>query len=90
MADGVAAGVPAAIPTSMQAAILTRHGGIDALSSPIVNLSPAVAEELKVDANATGVVVYDVQDNSPAAAAGFRPGDFPAGPTPWRPCAPWS
>ncbi|MFG1204686.1 DegQ family serine endoprotease [Xanthobacter aminoxidans] len=41
----------------------------------IVNLSPAVAEELKVDANATGVVVYDVQDNSPAAAAGFRPGD---------------
>lgn len=31
MADGVAAGVPAAIPTSMQAAILTRHGGIDAI-----------------------------------------------------------
>ncbi|MFG1243752.1 DegQ family serine endoprotease [Xanthobacter sp. V7C-4] len=41
----------------------------------VVNLSPAVAEELKVDANATGVVIYDVDDNSPAAAAGFKPGD---------------
>ncbi|MFG1375872.1 DegQ family serine endoprotease [Xanthobacter autotrophicus] len=41
----------------------------------VVNLSPAVAEELKVDANATGVVIYDVDDNSPAAAAGLKPGD---------------
>ncbi|MEP9356576.1 Do family serine endopeptidase [Xanthobacter sp. KR7-65] len=41
----------------------------------IVNLSPAVAEELKVDGNASGVVIYDVEENSPAAAAGFRPGD---------------
>ncbi|MFG1298704.1 Do family serine endopeptidase [Xanthobacter sp. V3C-3] len=41
----------------------------------VVNLSPAVAEELKVDANATGVVIYDVDDGSPAAAAGFKPGD---------------
>ncbi len=41
-----------------------------------VNLSPAVAEELRVDANALGVVVYDVADNSPAAGTGFRVGDI--------------
>ncbi|WP_393978604.1 Do family serine endopeptidase [Xanthobacter nonsaccharivorans] len=41
----------------------------------VVNLSPAVAEELKLDTTATGVVVYGVDDNSPAAVSGFRPGD---------------
>ncbi|QRG09716.1 Do family serine endopeptidase [Xanthobacter dioxanivorans] len=41
----------------------------------VVNLSPAVAEELKVDSNVTGVVIYEVDDNTPAAAAGFRSGD---------------
>jgi Do/DeqQ family serine protease len=41
----------------------------------VVNLSPAVAEELRVDPNATGVVIYDVDDTSAAAAAGFKAGD---------------
>jgi S1-C subfamily serine protease len=34
-----------------------------------------VAEELRVDPNATGVVIYDVDDTSAAAAAGFKAGD---------------
>lgn len=41
----------------------------------VVNLSPAVAEELKVDSGDTGVVIYQVDDDSPAASAGFKPGD---------------
>ncbi|MBB6309639.1 Do family serine endopeptidase [Xanthobacter tagetidis] len=41
----------------------------------VVNLSPAVAEELRVDFGATGVVIYDVDDASAAAAAGFKAGD---------------
>ncbi|MEP9377861.1 DegQ family serine endoprotease [Aquabacter sp. CN5-332] len=41
-----------------------------------VNISPAVAEELRLDTDGTGVVVSDVTDNSPAESAGFRPGDM--------------
>lgn len=41
----------------------------------IVNLSPAVAEELKVDESAKGVVIFEVADGSPAAMAGFKAGD---------------
>jgi len=41
----------------------------------IVNLSPAVADDLRVDSNAEGVVIFDVSENTQAAAAGFRPGD---------------
>ncbi len=41
-----------------------------------VNLSPAVAEELRVDTEGNGVAVLDVADNSPADAAGFRAGDI--------------
>jgi len=41
----------------------------------VVNLSPAVAEELRVDNDSGGVAVYDVDESSPAAGAGFKPGD---------------
>ncbi|WP_454916923.1 Do family serine endopeptidase [Xanthobacter sediminis] len=41
----------------------------------VVNLSPAVAEEMRVDGPAAGVVVADIADGTPAAAAGFKPGD---------------
>lgn len=40
-----------------------------------VNISPAVAEELQLTVDEGGVVVSEVMDNSPAAAAGFKPGD---------------
>jgi len=41
----------------------------------VVNFSPAVAEELRVDIDGQGVVVADVMESSPAEAAGFRAGD---------------
>ncbi|MFG1392832.1 Do family serine endopeptidase [Xanthobacter agilis] len=41
----------------------------------IVNLSPAVAEELRVDGAASGVVIAEIADGTPAAQAGFKPGD---------------
>ncbi|MFG1480693.1 Do family serine endopeptidase [Xanthobacter sp. V4C-4] len=41
----------------------------------VVNLSPAVAEELRVDGAASGVVIAEVAEGAPAAAAGFKPGD---------------
>jgi Do/DeqQ family serine protease len=41
----------------------------------VVNLSPAVTEELKLPATKTGVVVAAVAPGSPAASIGFEPGD---------------
>lgn len=40
------------------------------------NLSPAVAEEMRIDAEGAAAVVVDVADNSPAEASGFKPGDI--------------
>ncbi|OYZ87290.1 MAG: serine protease, partial [Xanthobacter sp. 17-67-6] len=40
------------------------------------NLSPAVAEELRIDAEGAAAVVVDVAEGSPASASGFRPGDI--------------
>jgi Do/DeqQ family serine protease len=42
----------------------------------ILNLSPAVAEELGIGGASAGVVISDVPDGSPAAAAGFARGDI--------------
>jgi Do/DeqQ family serine protease len=45
------------------------------LGLKIANLSPALAEELRIDAKAEGVAVIDVPDNSIAARYGFHRGD---------------
>ena len=42
----------------------------------IANLSPAVAEEIGLDGEENGVVIVDIARNSPAARAGFKPGDI--------------
>jgi Do/DeqQ family serine protease len=42
----------------------------------VANISPAVAEELRLDSNAEGVVVVDLQDGAPAAGVGFQKGDI--------------
>jgi Do/DeqQ family serine protease len=42
----------------------------------VANLSPAVAEELRIDSEAEGVVIIDVESGSAASSLGFRPGDI--------------
>jgi Do/DeqQ family serine protease len=41
----------------------------------VVNLSPAVAEEMSIQGATQGVVLQDVPDDSPASRVGFQPGD---------------
>ena len=43
--------------------------------SKVANLSPALAEELRLDSSAEGVVIIDVADNSLAKNFGFLRGD---------------
>lgn len=42
----------------------------------VLNLSPAVAEELSIDLSTEGVVVGEIEEGSPAARVGFRKGDL--------------
>ncbi len=42
----------------------------------VVNLSPAVEEELSIEGARAGVVIADIAENSPAAAVGLRKGDI--------------
>jgi Do/DeqQ family serine protease len=42
----------------------------------VANLSPALAEELRIDSEADGVVIVDVEGGSAASSLGFRPGDI--------------
>lgn len=45
------------------------------LGATVVNVSPAVAEELRLDGNLQGVAVANVEDGSPAQIFGLQPGD---------------
>jgi S1-C subfamily serine protease len=42
----------------------------------VANISPAVADELHLDADTEGVVVTDLGDDSAAANVGFQKGDI--------------
>jgi len=42
----------------------------------VMNLSPAVAEELRMYNEFSGVVIADIQARSNAAYVGFKPGDI--------------
>jgi S1-C subfamily serine protease len=42
----------------------------------VANISPAVAEELRLDSNAEGVVVVELEDGAAAANVGFQKGDI--------------
>jgi Do/DeqQ family serine protease len=42
----------------------------------ISNLSPALAEDLRLDASAQGVVIVDIANGSPAQSLGFQRGDI--------------
>lgn len=41
----------------------------------VSNISPAVADELKLDSSVEGIVVLELDDSAPAAGIGFRKGD---------------
>lgn len=71
------------VPVKLQPAPETRPrekvtlSGRSPLSgATLLNLSPAVAEELAVEAGADGVVVSEVGDGSTAARIGFQKGDI--------------
>jgi Do/DeqQ family serine protease len=42
----------------------------------VSNLSPALAERLRLDPSAQGVVIVDIANGSPAQSLGFQPGDL--------------
>jgi Do/DeqQ family serine protease len=46
------------------------------LGAKVANLSPALADELRLDAQAQGVVIISVADGSTAQSIGFRKGDI--------------
>jgi len=46
------------------------------LGATVANLSPALADELRLDPQAEGVVVTNVADGSPAQSVGFQKGDI--------------
>ena len=46
------------------------------LGATVANLSPALADELRLDPQAQGVVVVGVADGSAAQSVGFRKGDI--------------
>jgi S1-C subfamily serine protease len=55
---------------------ITEIKGVNPFSGArVANLSPALAEEMSIDA-ASGVVVYETEAGSTARRLGFRPGDI--------------
>lgn len=46
------------------------------LGVKVANLNPALAAELGIDTDASGVMILAIQRNSPAARYGFKPGDI--------------
>lgn len=55
---------------------VTLSGRSPLAGATLLNLSPAVAEELALEAGADGVVVGDVSEGSTAARIGFQKGDI--------------
>jgi Do/DeqQ family serine protease len=46
------------------------------MGAKVANISPALAEQMRIDISSTGVIVVEVSPGSPAASYGFRPGDI--------------
>jgi S1-C subfamily serine protease len=51
------------------------HAQSPFLGATVANRSPALADELRLDTQAEGVVITAVADGSPAQSIGFRKGD---------------
>ncbi|MBD0416459.1 DegQ family serine endoprotease [Oryzicola mucosus] len=63
-------------PEGMKSTELTLGGRSPFAGAKVAELSPRLAQRLRVDADAKGVAVIDVDRGSPAAGFGFRPGDI--------------
>ncbi len=80
--DAIRAGKPVKLAIALETAPDTGRDEIVIKSrSPfqgakVANISPALADELKLDSSIEGVVVTDLADNAPAAGVGFRKGDI--------------
>ncbi len=76
------AGKEVALNVALEAAPDTPHEEmVIASASPfqgakIANLSPALADDLRLDPGAQGVVIVDVANGSPAQSLGFQRGDL--------------
>ena len=55
---------------------ITIKGNSPFQGARVVNISPAVADELHIDTNTEGVVITGVDDGAVAANVGFRKGDI--------------
>lgn len=66
----------AAAPESVPRDARTLKANSPFLGTQVANLSPAVAEELRLPMTAEGVVVAEVADGSPAQRLGFQKGDI--------------
>jgi len=78
----VRAGKELALNVALEAAPDTPHEElIIASPSPfqgakVSNLSPALADRLRLDPSAQGVVIVEIANGSPAQSLGFQPGDL--------------
>ncbi len=68
--------VSQAAPESTPRDARTVEGRSPFAGSTVMNLSPAVADELHLPFDSQGVVIADVADGSPAARIGFHKGDI--------------
>jgi Do/DeqQ family serine protease len=79
--DVVRAGKPQKLSIALETAPDTGRDEITIKSrSPfqgakVSNISPAVADELRLDSNIEGVVIIEVGDDAPAQGVGFKKGD---------------
>jgi Do/DeqQ family serine protease len=78
----VRAGKDLALNVALEAAPDTPHEEL-VIASPspfqgakVSNLSPALADRLRLDPSAQGVVIVEIANGSPAQSLGFQPGDL--------------
>lgn len=55
---------------------ITLSGRSPFQGAKVANISPAIADELRLDSSAEGVVITDLTDNATAASVGFQKGDL--------------
>ncbi len=65
-----------AAPETVPADEQTIEGRSPLAGTVLANLSPRLADQLRIPAETTGVVIKEVYRNSPAARSGMRPGDI--------------